>query len=155
MTGLSWRALLREPLLHFLLAGAVLFGLAEHHRRANDQYRIVITPERIAGLKNAYVAEFGSPPPPAMLPRLIEDYIASEVLFREGKARGLDRDDEIIRRRVMQKVEFLEQDMAAIAEPSEAELRGWYVTHQARFAEPGNVSFSHIFFAAEAGNERA
>src|SRR5439155_7405258 len=95
---LMWRKVAREPLLHFLLAGLVLFGLAEHHRRAADQYRIVITPERIAGLENAYAGEFGSPPAPSMLPKLIDDYVASEVLFREATARGRDRDDEIIRR---------------------------------------------------------
>jgi peptidyl-prolyl cis-trans isomerase C len=152
-SGLNWRWLLREPLVHFLIAGLVLFGLAEQHRRANDPYRIVITPARVAQLTSAYSAEFGTPPPPAMLPRLIDDYVAAEVLYREGKARGLDRDDEIVRRRVIQKVEFLEQDMASVPEPSEAELRSWYARNRARYAEAGRVTFSHIFFAAEAANE--
>lgn len=149
------RRLAREPLVHFLIAGLVLFGLAEHHRRANDPYRIVIAPARVAQLKSAYAAEFGTPPPPAMLPRLIDDYVAAEVLYREGKARGLDRDDEIVRRRVIQKVEFLEQDMASVPEPSETALRGWYARNAARYAEAGRVSFSHIFFTADAANEAA
>ncbi len=155
MAGSPWHRLLREPLLHFLLAGLVLFALAGHQRRANDHYRIVITPERIEGLRNAYVAEFGSPPPPAMIPRLIDDYVASEVLLREGLARGLDKDDEIVRRRVIQKVEFLEQDMATVPQPSEADLRGWFAKHRERYAEPGKASFSHVFFSAETESEAA
>ncbi len=154
-SSFDWRGVLREPLLHFLAAGLVLFALAEHHRRENDHFRIVLTPQKIEGLKNAYAAEFGAPPPPAMLPRLIDDFVASEVLFREGLARGLGKDDEIVRRRVIQKVEFLEQDMAAPPEPSEAELRGWYEKNRARYGEPGTVSFSHLFFAADASNEAA
>ena len=147
-----WRKLAKEPLVHFLIAGLVLFALAGQHRRSQDQSRIVITPARIAQLSSAYAAEFGSPPPPAMLPQLIDDYIAAEVLFREGKARGLDRDDEIVRRRVIQKVEFLEQDMASVAEPAEAALRAWYGQNAARYARGARVDFSHIFFAAEAAN---
>ena len=147
-----WRRLTREPLVHFILAGLVLFALAEHHRRATDQYRIVITPARIAQLTSAYAAEFASPPPPAMLPRLIDDYVSGEVLLREGLARGFDRDDEIVRRRVIQKVEFLEQDMASVPEPSAAELRGWYANNSARYAQAARVDFSQIFFAAEAAN---
>jgi hypothetical protein len=150
-----WRKLKREPLLHFLLAGLVLFGLAEHHRRASDQFRIVITPQRVAQLQNAYAAEFGAPPAPAMLPRLIDDYVQSEVLFREAKARGFDKDDEIVRRRLIQKVTFLEQDMGAVAEPSEAELRGWYVKSAARYAGSRTVNFSHVFFATTGDTEAA
>lgn len=148
-----WRRLTREPLVHFILAGLVLFGLAEHHRRASDQYRIVITPARIAQLTSAYAAEFGSPPPPAMLPRLIDDYVSGEVLLREGLARGLDRDDEIVRRRVIQKVEFLEQDMASVPEPTGAQLQAWYARNGGRYKEAGKVSFSHIFFAADVANQ--
>ena len=147
------RKLLREPLLHFLLAGLVLFLLAGWYRRETDHYRIVVTPERVAQLGTSYEAEFGSPPPPAMLPRLIDDYVASEVLFREGVARGLDENDEIVRRRIIQKVEFLEQDLAAPAEPDEAQLREWYDGNAAQYAEPGRIAFSHIFFATDASSE--
>ncbi len=147
------RKLAREPLVHFLLAGLALFAMAEWHRRATDPYRIVVDEAKLTELRNAYEAEFGSPPAPAVMPKLIDDYVAVEVLFREGVARGLDRDDEIVRRRVIQKVRFLEEDMALPGEPSEADLRAWYDANRARYAEPERISFSHIFFAADAGNE--
>ena len=150
-----WRSLSREPLVHFLLAGLALFALAEWHRRATDPTRIVIDEARLTELRHAYEAEFGSPPNASVMPRLIEDYVASEVLFREGVARGLDRNDEIVRRRVIQKVQFLEEDMALPEDPSQAQLRAWYDGHRARYANPNKISFSHIFFAADPRNEGA
>jgi peptidyl-prolyl cis-trans isomerase C len=117
--------------------------------------RIVIDKARLAELRSVYEAEFGSPPLPAIEPKLIDDYVTSEVLYREGIERGLDRGDEIVRRRVIQKVKFLEEDLGLAVEPSEADLRAWFDGHRARYAEPGTVSFSHLFFAADAGNEAA
>ena len=149
------RRLAAEPLLHFLLAGLAFFALAEWHRSATDRHRIVIDAAKVAELRNAYEAEFGSPPKPEVMPRLIEDYVLTEAKFREGIARGIDRDDEIVRRRVIQKFDFLEEDMDTPAVPGDAELRSWYDAHRARYALPGRVSFSHIFFSADAGNEAA
>ena len=150
-----WRRLAREPLVHFLLAGLALFAAIEWHKRSADPYRIVVGEAKLAELRNAYAAEFGSPPAPAVMPKLIDDYVASEVLFREGVARGLDRQDEIVRRRVIQKVQFLEEDMALPGEPAEADLRSWYDANRKRYANPNQVDFSHIFFAADARNEAA
>jgi peptidyl-prolyl cis-trans isomerase C len=147
------RGLIREPLVQFLLAGLALYGLAEWHARETDPRRIVITGAKLEQLRQAYAAEFGSPPPPAMEPRLIEDHAASEVLFREAMARGLDKDDEIVRRRLIQKMQFLVADMALPPDPSERELRAWYASNRARYAEGGTISFSHLFFAADASNE--
>ncbi len=145
--------LVREPLVHFLAAGLLLFLAADYHRRAEDQYRIVVTPERVASLKTAYRAEFGAEPDADMVARLVDDYVTSEVWYREGIARGLDKDDEIVRRRIVQKAAFLEQGMNPVAEPDEANLREWYDRRRERYLQPGTVSFSHIFFAAQPGSE--
>jgi parvulin-like peptidyl-prolyl isomerase len=138
---------LREPLVHFFAIGLVIFAVAEHHRMATDRYRIVVTPARVAELANRYQAEYGAAPSAAALARLVDHDVDEEVLYREGLARGLDRDDEIIRRRIVQKMQFLTQDMAAPAEPSPDELRAYYQAHRTQYAAPPAVSFSHIFFA--------
>ncbi|MGE3690408.1 MAG: peptidyl-prolyl cis-trans isomerase [Novosphingobium sp.] len=147
------RNVLREPLLHFLIAGLALFALAQWHQAATDRHRIIIDAAKLAELKNAYEAEFGSQPKPDVLPRLIQDHVLAEAKFREGVARGLDSGDEIVRRRVIQKFDFLEADLDLPAAPGEAELRGWYDSHRSLYAKPNRVSFSHIFFAADAGDD--
>jgi hypothetical protein len=147
--------LLREPLAHFFAAGLLLFVAYEHHRASTDLYRIDITPQRTAQLVAGYRAEFGGEPSSMRLNELIERYVDDEVLYREGLARKLDRDDEIVRRRVVQKMQFLQQDLAAPAEPTEAELSAAYRTHRADYATPATVSFSHIYFADGAGGPEA
>lgn len=145
----------REPLLHFVLAGLALYALAVHHREQSSLYRIVVTPERASRLADDYRQQFGAPPTPAGLQALVDKYVDEEVLFREGIAMGLDRDDEIVRRRVVQKMQFLEQDLAAPREPSEPTLEAYYQAHLARYAHPGRITFTHIYFSPERGGDEA
>ena len=143
----KWRGLVHEPLVHFFAIGLVLFALAEHHRAQTNIYRIVVTPERVRQVAGRYRVEYGAEPSAATLARLVEADLDEEVLYREGLARKLDSNDEIVRRRVVQKMQFLAQDLATPAEPGEARLQAWYQAHAAQYAAPATVSFSHIYFA--------
>jgi hypothetical protein len=75
--------------------------------------------------------------------------------LREGLALGLDKNDEIVRRRIAQKFDFLQQDQAAPREPSEAQLRGWYDSHKARFTEPARRSFEQRFYSPDQRGDAA
>lgn len=144
--------LLREPLLHFLAAGLLLFVAAEAWRAGHDGRRIVITPERVADLSAKYRLQFGTPPTPAQLAGLIDGYVDEEVLYREGVAQGLDRDDEIVRRRVAQKAQFLQAD-APPPEPGEAQLKAFFAAHAANYGQPPRYSFTHLYFSPAEGGE--
>jgi peptidyl-prolyl cis-trans isomerase C len=143
----------REPLLHFLILGAAIFAVADLRGGSDDQHRIVIDKARVAQLSRTYAQQFGGAPTPAMLRTLIAGDIDEEILYREGLAMGLDRGDEVIRRRVVQKVQFLEQDLGAPAAPSDASLRAFYETHPALYTAPTRVSFTHIYFSPDQGGE--
>jgi hypothetical protein len=145
----SWlRQIVREPLIHFLLAGLLIYLVAEHWRAENDLYRIAVTPERVAQIRAAHRTQYGGDPDAATLGREVDSWIADEMLYREGLARGFDRDDEIVRRRLIQKVGFIEQGAGDVpAVPDEAVLQAWFDTHRADYARPAKVNFSHIFFA--------
>ena len=154
--GLAWvKGILREPLVHFFLVGLVLFAATDACRRATSVYRIEIAPSRVAALELSYRQQFGAPPTPAAREALIGRYIDEEVLFRQGLAMGLDRGDEIVRRRVVQKMQFLMQDLRPPGEPSEADLRAWYDARPARYEIPARVSFTHIFFSPDKGGDAA
>ena len=110
------RSLLREPLLHFLVIGAALFGLyGLVGKKEAEPAKIVVSAERVANLADRFARTWRRPPTQEELDGLVEDDIRDEVLYREGRAAGLDRDDAVIRRRVRQKMEFLAEDMAASA----------------------------------------
>jgi parvulin-like peptidyl-prolyl isomerase len=68
---------------------------------------------------------------------------------------GLDKDDEIVKRRMAQKMQFLAEDVAAAREPTSAELKAWYEKNTASFAHPPRVSFRHLYFSPDRRGARA
>ena len=154
MTGLLGR-ILREPLLHFLSAGMLLFIASQVRHRYVDPYRIVITPQREAQLARRYAQQFGAQPDAATAAQLMERDVEEEILFRRGLALRLEKDDEIVRRRIVQKMRFLLQDLQAPPEPRDAELGSYYQAHVQRYVTPARVTFSHIFFSVADGEQQA
>jgi peptidyl-prolyl cis-trans isomerase C len=147
---------LSEPLLHFLVLGVLILLAAQAWRTANDERRIVVTDETVAALAGKHRLQYGRPPAPAEQEALVRAWVDEEILYREGRALGLDRDDEIVRRRIAQKVQFLREDLAIPPEPSEAELRAHFAANSARYASPPRTSFRHLYFSPDAvGAERA
>ena len=140
---------LREPILHFLLLGIAIYigvSLIEQH---SARYRITLGPSEIERVKLSYAQQFGSWPTSTQLDALIDRYVREEIYFREGHDLGLDRDDEIVRRRVAQKFEFLQQDLAIPDDPSPTALQTYFTQHAAHYAEPVRVSFSQIYFSPD------
>ena len=142
-------SLLREPLLHFLVLGAALFGLfgVVGKKDAEAPAKIVISAERVANLADRFARTWRRPPTQQELQGLVEDDIRDEVFYREGRAAGLDRDDFVIRRRVRQKMEFLAEDMAA-AEPSDEQLAAYLASNPERFRTEDRLTFHHVFLSA-------
>jgi hypothetical protein len=151
----AWSRLTREPLLHFALLGAAIFVLAHHVEqvRQQTQSRIVVDQPLRDRLSSLYRTQFGSAPTAAQLEVIVEDYIDDEVEYREALRLGLADDDEIIRRRLIQKLEFLQRDAVAGTNPTPAELRAYYDAHPALFVASERVSFAHAFFSADHGGD--
>ena len=156
---MDWRRLLREPLVHFLLAGAVLLGLSALFGQSfgvgGNSNRIEVTAERIQQLRETWTRQRGAPPTPEQLNNLIEDFIREEVLYREAVASGLDQGDTIVRRRLAQKVEFLAQSVASTVEPSDAELQAFFDANRERYVVPDQIGFSHVYFSSSNRGEAA
>ena len=151
------RRLLREPLLHFLVGGALLFMLygivVDEPEFAPD--RIVIDEKRVANLAATFQRTWLRPPTRGELDGLVRDFVDEEILYREGLALGLDRDDLVIRRRLRQKMEFLHADLAEQEKPAEAELAAFLSANRERFQEPARLSFRHVFVSPDAGSPAA
>jgi peptidyl-prolyl cis-trans isomerase C len=153
------KRLLREPLIHFLLIGAVLFGLysvAQSGRPASASSKeIRLSIDEIAQLTLLYQSQWRRPPTPQELERMIENKVQQEILYREALAMGLDRDDEIVKRRMAQKMQFLAEDVAAAREPTTPELKSWFEKNSAKFAQPPRLSFRHLYFSPDRRGARA
>jgi hypothetical protein len=144
--------LLKEPLLHFLGIGALLFAVYAwlNPQAAGPDDRVIeVTPGTVQRLEDAWTRQWRRPPDEGELAGLIEDHIREEVLYREAVALGLDRDDTIIRRRLAQKMEFLSEDLGTLTEPAETELRAFFAERADAFAAPARVSFEHVYFSPD------
>lgn len=148
----------REPLVHFLLIGAVLFvGYSILHPKSDASStpnRIVLTPDDLVQISVTWRAQGRPLPTPEQVQNLIELKVREEVLFREAIALGLDKDDTIVKRRLAQKMEFLMEGASIDNDPSADTLRAWFKDNQQRFALMPRVSFRHLFFSSDRHGER-
>lgn len=147
LTSQPWRRWLREPLLHFVAIGLALSAATSLYQHYTDARRIVLTPEHVAQLANIYKLQFGREPDERTLQALIDRDTRDEVLYREGRAMGLDEDDLVVRRRVIQKMQFFTEGLNPPAEPTDAQLQAYFLAHSSRYTEPPRVTFSHVYFA--------
>src|SRR5262245_39279799 len=140
------KRILAEPLLHFALLGAMLFAVYQVVApRESERSAIVVSSGQIVSIAERFRGSWQRAPTREELERLIEARVHEEVLYREGVALGLDRDDPVIRNRVKQKVEVLAKD-AITSEPSDAELRAYLDAHNEQFELPATVSLEQIYF---------
>jgi hypothetical protein len=151
------RRLLREPLLHFLAGGALLFALygivGDDPSYAPD--RIVVDEERVASLASTFQRTWLRPPTRGELDGLVREFVNEEILYREGLALGLDRDDGVIRRRLRHKMEFLHTGRAEREKPNDAELAAFLSANRERFQERERLSLRHVFVSPQAGTSAA
>lgn len=143
------KSLLREPVLHFLLIGLLLFAAYGWLAPADQSgARIVVTQSMVDNIALEYRTRWSRPPTEQELAGLVDAYVRDEILYREGMALGLDRDDPVIKRRVRQKLEVIAEEQGARDAPTDADLAAYLQKNAARFTRPGAVSFEQIYFAA-------
>lgn len=153
-TKSTWRRALGAPLLHFLVVGGFLFGAyhlltpPQGEGKANTN-RIVLTKDDVRQLAISWLAQGRSSPTTEQVRGLVDQKVTQEILFREAVALGLDRDDEVVKRRLAQKMDFLAIDVASLQEPTDAELKAWFDKNSATFALPAHASFRHLYFSTD------
>lgn len=142
----SIRAVMREPLLHFLLGGAGLFLLFNYvsDPRSGSDDQVVVTSGQVEHLVSLFVKTRQRAPTDVELRGLVDNYVLEEVLYREALAIGLDQDDTIIRRRLRQKIEFLLDDFTLV-EPGDADLQQFLEKEPERFRLDARISFNQVF----------
>jgi peptidyl-prolyl cis-trans isomerase C len=142
---LKW---LREPLLHFLFIGAaiyVLYGAVAEPAPEETDKTIVVSAGEIEWMQTSWQKRWNRPPTPEEFDGLIQQYIRETVLYREALTMGLNQHDQVIRRRLAQKLEFLAKDLVALTPPSDEELLAYFDTHQDRYQEPPLYTFTQVF----------
>jgi hypothetical protein len=141
-TSAAWRFLWREPLVHFCVLGALIFGAdAALHPPTKDDHTIIVTKAMRQSFIDNFDEDKARVPSDAELQKMIDAWVASEILYREGKALAVDRGDDMIRDRIAYKLQLLIFDQISVPQPTQAQLRAWFANNHERFDEPERVGF--------------
>jgi len=146
---LKIKKLLKEPLLHFLLIGALIFlvyGVVNREQNAQD---IVIDDNLISELAAKWELKRNRKPSLEELTGLVNQYIEQEVLYREALAMNLDYNDEIVKRRLAQKMEFISDGLAESLQPTEEMLISYYQEHKENYKKPSFFTLEQVYFSED------
>ncbi len=143
------KKLLQDPLIHFLFLGAAIFVLFAvlDDDEDDDATRIVISADQVRQAVDLATMLRGDTPDREQIEQLLEPVIREQVLYREARALGLDRDDETVRLRLVEKMRFLTEDLIEPELPDDARLRAFYDADPQRFAIPARVNFEQVYFS--------
>ncbi len=137
--------LLREPLVHFLAAGALVFWLFGSAANDPDDRSITVSEPQITVLAKQWEATWQRAPTQVEVDGLIRDHIKDEVYYREALRLGLDKGDIIMRRRMRSKMEFLVAAESESEAPSDAASQAWLDAHKSKYATNPALSFDQVF----------
>jgi hypothetical protein len=149
-------AWLREPLLHFIVLGAVLFG-TDHllASRDNDPHTIVVDAAVDQHAIQVFEEARGRDPSSDELYALRKVWLDNEVLYREGLALGLDRGDTAIRERVIFKALSMVDAGVKLPTIDEAVLRAWFESHRQKYDEPARYDFEEAVMTGDRSDSAA
>ena len=143
---------LKEPLVHFLLIGVALFFLYSiTNTEENEMGKIVVDDNDLNRLMDSWKKQWNRDPTEGEVKDLIDQYIHDEIYYKEALKMGLDHNDEIIKRRLSQKMQFLAKDLISNDNPSEDTLRMFYKKNSEDYMKPYKVSFYQIYFSPDSG----
>lgn len=146
--GRALRIILRNPLVHFLLAGAAIFAVFSLRDSPDDpsSRTIELTRESQARLAVNFSQIMGRPPTEQELSALIDRWVREEVLYREALRLGLDQGDPVVRKRLAQKMDVIAASAADAETPGDGVLEKWLRDHPDRFAQDMRLTFDQLYF---------
>lgn len=143
---------LREPLVQFLLIGAVLFIVFDLRGGGEGGgQRIVVTPGQVDAVAAGFRRTWNRPPNEQELKAQLDEYVREEIAVREAVALGLDRDDTVIRRRLRQKFEFAAEDAFEATPATDAELQAFLDTYPDNFRTEPRFSLRQVHLGPQRG----
>tara|TARA_B100000575_G_scaffold260680_1_gene233820 strand:+ start:1838 stop:2650 length:813 start_codon:yes stop_codon:yes gene_type:complete len=143
---ISW---LKDPVTSFVIAGTAIFLLSGLFSDAEISRVIELSEADVERLSGNWRMQRNREPSSQELSEIVAQYVKDEIYFRESQRLGLHVNDSIIRRRLVQKLTFLTEDIASIQPLEVAELRAYFEANKENYRVPERFSFSHIYFSNE------
>jgi parvulin-like peptidyl-prolyl isomerase len=115
----------------------------------NDKQTIVIDDDMVSRIGSLFQKQWDRLPTDAEWASLIDNEIREEIYYRQALKMNLDHNDELIRRRMNQKLDFISSDLAQLKAPADTALQAYYLKHKDKYLQQASYSFSHIYFNAD------
>ncbi len=147
----------KEPFVHFLLLGCLIFAAYYWLNRNQEQEdQIVIDQQELDHLRKLWSIQWKREPNDSETRALLERYVRQEVFYREALRLNLDRNDEIIRKRLSQKMEAVANDLGTLTNPpSDDQLKAFFQNHQELFRLPPSYAFRQVLFLPDEARDKA
>jgi hypothetical protein len=141
---------LREPLLHFVVLGGVLFGIDHLLVDEDDDPRtIVVGADVDREAREMFEASRGREPNAEELEALHRVWLDNEVLYREGLALQVDKGDPAIRERVIFKSLSVIDSNVRVPSADDRALRTWFDGHRDKYDEPERYDFEEAALSGD------
>lgn len=147
---------LKEPLLHFLVLGAIIFGVyTQLNPPGPSDGEIIVSQGQQRHLVTAFSRTWNRPPTPQEFAGIVQDWIREEIAYREGLEMGLDGNDTIIRRRLRQKLELLAEDIVSFAPPTSKDLEDYRAANESDYTLEPTYTLRQVYFSSDLRGEEA
>lgn len=140
---------LKDPLIVFLIAGAAIFVLAGYFEDEEISYDVAVGEADIKRLHDQWSLQMRRPPTDQELAGLVDQFVKEEIYYREALRMALDANDTIVRRRMVQKLTFLTEDIATATPLDESALRTYFEENREDYRVPERFSFSHRYYSSD------
>lgn len=143
--------LIREPFVHFVALGAVIFvAYFWLNQEQDSDHRIVVDQQDIDHLVNLWKLQWKREPAPSDVQALLDRHVRREVFYREALRMNLDHNDEVIKKRLAQKMEAVAIDLSALMQPvTEERLREFFHSRPDMFRLPQAYAFRQVLFLTQ------
>ena len=133
--------------MHFVLLGGLVFFAHRVLFGAPPSEYVAPKDAPVEQLREDWFAARGALPSAEEESALVQEWVEDEILYRRAIELGLDQNDTIVRRRLVQRMRFFLEDTYRVEPPTDSELQAWLEQHPHEFAMPAKVSFTHRFFS--------
>ena len=139
----------RDPLVAFLLLSVLIFIADGVFSSSTDEFNIAVRTADVQRLHDQWSMQMRRPPSDQELAGLLEQFVKEEIYYREALRRDLQNNDTIVRRRLVQKLTFLTEDIATAIAPTEDEISAYFEEHKEDYRIPHRASFRHRYFSSD------
>ena len=144
------KKLIKEPLVHFIFLGVLIFGIyAVIGEKEESENTIVFDTYDLDNILSSWEMQWKRPPTPQELSSLIAQNIKQEIFYKEALSMNLDHNDEIIKRRLAQKMEFLSKDLANLNTPTDDDIETYYEENGMNYKLPPNYTLYQLVFSTD------